>query len=736
MEDEKLTDVDQKIEASLGDYVQPDQKTPDMLPMFKVVGNQKIPVSKVRGPLWKSRKDQARRALESQNLISAWDEAIAYYKNDQVKKRGGRGEGNVGAHDAAASELNDGYTETENIVFANVSALVPMLYTKNPDFEVTAHNTDLEEFVPLWEKLIDVLMRRKTAPGLNLKPKTKRAVVIATLTNLAWFEVGFVRKEEGGEAALEALNKLSQTLQSATKKSDIEQAEGDLFALEETIDLLSPSGPWTKVRLPHQVLIDPAANEADLSDAAWVIVEDYLYTSYIRAKYATKNEDGAWETIYAPTHVLQAGGAQTHDELVNSFSLFTLKDEQKFSDYGYNDQASFNRGLMSKVYWVWDKATRRLEMYNDSNWCYPIWVWDDPYKLDQFFPLVPLSFHTDPVSIIGKGEVTYYLDQQDGINQVNTEKHRWRDWASKKLVYDVNSVDPALIDAYLTGTTGRSALGVKVPEGKTAKDMVSPMLPPSAEVSKVFDKQELLAAIDRISGVASVQRGVEYKTNTTNRAIESYESQMQTRADEKMDAIEEAIGQVGWLALQMCLQFMDQEQVAVLLGQKTAENWKNLSAQEIVGGGIALYTIGGSTLKPTSRAKKEQASQIAGIVGQFSRSTPAAVIVALKVLSKAYDEVVIEPEDWQMITQSIAAQLQRGAPAQEGQSPAGSQEQPQAEQQDSGVPEGMEAIVERVAGFIDQLPQEIKVKLGTLLARGVPIKEAAQTVINQMQQGS
>ena len=50
------------------------------------------------------------------------------------------------------------------------------------------------------EKLIDALFRMKYAPGVNIKPKAKHNVLIALLTNRAWFEVGYTNKDKSSEA--------------------------------------------------------------------------------------------------------------------------------------------------------------------------------------------------------------------------------------------------------------------------------------------------------------------------------------------------------------------------------------------------------------------------------------------------------------------------------------------------------------------------------------------------------
>ena len=104
---------------------------------------------------------------------------------------------------------------------------------------------------------------------------------------------------------------------------------------------------------------------------------------------------------------------------------------------------------MTKVWYVWDKVTRRLEMYADNDWKWPIWVWDDPYGLQGFFPLTPMWFHENPVAMYAKGEVSYYLDQQDQINEINDEKRRALLWARRNIFYNPETgVTQEIADQY------------------------------------------------------------------------------------------------------------------------------------------------------------------------------------------------------------------------------------------------------------------------------------------------
>jgi hypothetical protein len=730
--------------------------------IYKVIGESKIPVSKHRGPLWRSRYDQGKAAMRKN--LDAWDEAYRYYRHDHTRTNAS----SRNEEDSSAGKPLQGTIEsTENLVFANVSALVPMLFTKNPEAEFTSEDKADEPKQRTLEKLVNTLAHKKTSPGLNLKRKVKRNIVSTTLTNVGWFEVGYTLREDSSEAALEEIQKLSLELQDAKSQKDIKQTEGCLLALEETIDMLTPSGPWVKVRRPDQVIVDPTATDLDLSGQCnWVMIEDLMYTSLIRAKYGRKKPNSdEWESIFSPTNVIKAGVSPDQGDRgqTDNFQLFSYSTAE-YAKYGYSDQRSFLAAQMTKVVYVWDRVSRRVELYNCNDWCYPLWVWDDPYSLDQFFSVVPMEFHTDPITMYAKGEVTYYLDQQDDINIINNEWSKVRKFAAGKIAYDKNALkDGTVLESLISGTTDTNTIGLDLPEGKKLGDVLGPLLPPSADAIKFFDKKPVLEAIDRLSGVTSVQRGVEYKTNTTNRAIESYESQTQTRADEKMDAIEDSVGTVLWLVAQMCLQFMEKDEVATILGDELANNWEKMDATSIRQT-FSPRVVGGSTLKPTSRAKKEQALQISQIIGQFTRATPIAAVVALKVLATAFDNVTISQEDWELIYKAIMKeaagpppeqqqQEQLDAKAKEGQSQrlherVMQSREPQPAQ--GGPPQGAQgagggggpqvediaSIVQEVARLIDGLPPMMKQQLGMQLARGRSVTDIAAQLMQQMQQGA
>jgi hypothetical protein len=334
-------------------------------PIYQKVGKSKIPVSKHTGKVWQSRKDQALAKRKNDGLDEAWDEALRYYGNDQS---GNRSEGNASTsgNTSSSRRLNNIWSETENIVFANTNALVPALYAKNPKAEFTPNDegeadADLSKRV---EKLVNTVGNRKTAPGINLKPKAKRAVVNCALTNLAYIEVGYTFKTESNEQALEDLQAISEKLEKAKSTEELLAAEAELMALEEKVDVLRSEGPWAKFRRPQDVLRDCAGEEDDLTDSNWIMIGDFLPTRYIQAVYGEQDDQGDYKSVYKPTHVLNVGTGDSTSAIDDTNNFKLIDDEAGMN--GYKDRNAYERASYTRVWYVWDKTTRRVLLFNDG----------------------------------------------------------------------------------------------------------------------------------------------------------------------------------------------------------------------------------------------------------------------------------------------------------------------------------------------------------------------------------
>ncbi len=693
-------------------------------PVYRMMPDSRIPVSSKRGGIWRSRRDQAQKSMD--DLIDAWDEAIRYYNHDQQDHRDGSG-GRTAGNRGTARRLNDVFSSTENIVFSNVTAQVPELYAKNPIVSVSATPTLSEEvdetvdaFARCMQKLIGVLFAMKTSPGVNIKPKAKKNVLIALLTNQAWFETGYTKRDKSSDAAMNDLMTLSNELAIAKDDKAIREIEGKLQALEEKIEFLQPAGPTLKTRMPHEVLRDPNGTDPYLSDCNWMMIGDLLPTEYINALYGEKPDPDKNEvrSVFEPTHVLNSGS--TGDGGEDDFSLFAKTMD--YTTYGYGSKDQYDKACYTKVWNVWDKTTRRLELYADNSWKWPIWVWDDPYQLQGFYPLTPLWFHDNPVSVYAKGEVSYYLDQQDQINEINDERRRALLWARRNIFYNKNSgLTQDTVDKILKGPDA-TATPLDVPEGVDPSKMIFSLLPPSMNFVQLFEKEDLYKSIDRIAATNEVERGGQFKTNTTNKAIDYYSTMGNMRMDMRLDAIEDAIGDVGWKVAQLCLRFMDAETASQLTGMDVAPFWRPLDNLRDFQQ-MSVSVVGGSTQKLTTQQKKQEAVQIGQVLAQYVRAAPASALKAtLNMMSKAFDDFMISKEDWDAIEQEVmmmAQSQQGGAPGQGG----GPSSPPQQGAPQAGGGGGGMQVAATVVQALSQLPPPVLQAIGQALSQGVPPAE-------------
>lgn len=686
-------DVQQNIDASI-DETSTDDQVAAMREMqqqksgiFKLDPANKIPVSKFEGGMWKGRKTGSTKRISW--LINAWNEAEAYYSNAQMDHRRETG-GTYKGNDVTSKNRNRKFSSTNNQVYATINAEIPSIYAKNPEVEITLNDHAMQDAGVGNEltRFANNLISRKDCPGINLKPKARKSAMRVSVTNEAWMMVGYTLRPDSADAARDDIARIQKELMAAQNEGDITRLEGELLALEEQCDLLDPAGPFCRTLRNDQVLVDDSSVEDDHSDANWMMVYVNFPTNYLNARYRQKNDKDQYVSAYKATHVVDArdnngGGVTEVQREIDSFHIFSEGKDNPES-YGYQDRNAYERGKYTKCWYCLDKVKRRFYLYADNDWTWPIWVFDDPYHLPNFFPLFKLAYHTDPKLNRTKGEVSHYLDQQDDLNVIADELNRARTALRDRVIFD-SELDQEKVERLML-STDRMILGVKITEGKKLTDMIMGPPMPTLAYPHLWDIAPIMQSINQISGIGDAMRGEQFKTNTTNKAIDFYSSSSGVRLDEKRDAIEDYVGDIVWAVVFMCLQFMPMEQIIKLAGSDPANSplsqMANLPPQ-ILREMLACRCVGGSTQKPTSSAKKAEALQVGQILGQFG-SIPYAGILAVKNMMKAFDGMTVTTEDWQMMLKTMMMAANQGNNAPPGAEGAPEEEAAEGEQPQGG----------------------------------------------------
>lgn len=703
---------------------------PETQPVYKKLHGSRIPVSKQLGKLWQGRINAGKSGRS--RWEESWDAAVEAYSAEQADHRNPR-DGTSG-NKRVARRKGESHSQTENVIFSAIKAIIPAIYARNPTAEFTATNTESDAdkaWVQCLETLCDTLSSLKQAPGINLKYKVKQAIVAAKLMNLGWMEVGYTIKEDSSDAALAELERMSQELEKADTTKRIQEIEGELIALEEKVSTLAPSGPYTRYYSAKDLLVDPESMEPDFADAKWMAAADYLPTAYLNAVYGNKDSNGTQiKSVYEPTAVLSANASA--DQGNTSQDSFKLFDTNEAEHYGYGDRNSYLAAQRTKCWRIYDKVTRRIFLFADNKWDWPIWVEDDKLELPSFFPFEPLIFNVSPMGPYAFSEVAYVLDQQDAINEINDAERRARMDLQYRVLFDqAGGTTRDAVERVLKGS-GPVAEPIKVPDGKKIDDMFFSPQPNILKAPQLFDVARQRQVIDGILGVTPSLRASEYKTNTTNKAIENYNASTSSRLDEQIDEIEEFVGRIFYNVSYLCARFMTQEEVTNLLGDSYGQVWRTVEDPKELKRMFTMRVVGGSTTKPTSQFKQQIAVQIGQVLGQFAQAAPGAITkIVLKLFEQAYDEVGISQEQWNELNAEVDAKLGIQAKAAEHPPTQGSQPQPPA----GGPPNGGGGpAAGQLIQAIEAMPPEAKIALGNAMAKGVPMAQALQQIMQLVQQ--
>lgn len=700
-QDDVLGQMGEDIEA-------PKDKKPE--PMFKIIGASKIPVSKAFGRNVERRKDASLKAYEM--VRDAINEVYRYYNHNQVKD-------DISSRGDIAAKFRQG-DGSENIVYANVSTLVPATYSKNPEVAFSTEQDEDKPFVEVLGKAVNAILNKKAPLGINLKPRAKKAVLHAELANMGVLKLEYIRKDDSREEAQAEMEALYKQMEDAKDQGEVQEIEGMMMALESQMEWREPSGLKLSTVIPLNLIVDPFAENEDGTDANWMLEKCFLPTDYINARFTNPDGDKDCKErklIYKPSHKVKLEGPGSREDALGLVLEQVQAGETSKEEHSDEERLSYIYQNMTMCWWYWDKTTRRIYLFADNDFTWPIWVWEDDIKTSRFFPYFLIAFSPSTGGAVSPSEVSYYLDQQDELNKINKEIVRMRRLAFSVLMYNKNKITPGdaqKVINYLKTGEGEIALGVDVPDGQVIKDCVETIVPPSMNFEQLFNKQDIYRAVGQIGSASDVLKGQQFKTNTTNKAIETYTSAAKLRLDNRTDCIEDCIADLAWTIGEILVSNYSDQQIAGLVGEKKAKDWQPKSIEEL-NATCSVIVAAGSSEKPTSDRKKEQAIKVAQAVGQFAKGAPvSSMMIVIKMLQKAFPELDVTDEDWARIIQEMQMM---------------GQQQAQAE----GQPNGEDKSKEDIKSKLNNLPPETKAQVLKQVNAGVSPQQALAPHIKEAQ---
>jgi len=667
-------------------------------PLYQVYEGAKVVVSKQVGIYWKNKYDAALVAYEE--IRNAWEEVFRYYNHSQNKSiQTPRGVFRRG-------------DSTENIVFSNLNIMLPAIYSRDPDVTCNTNDKQDEPFTNCLQALLNAIFQRKNL--LNAKPKIKKAAGMGLLTNFGVLKLDWTKKDDSIELAAQEMERVSAQLIVAKNQEQVEELYGQLESLEASMELLKPGGPSLSNVLPHNLVIDPYAEQYDGADAGWMCETVFYPTAGLAERFTYKEDEEAEKNpvrklIYKPTHkAVFMDGSQTGRRDDGLGMVLRALDGSGNEPVSFEEEGrrAYVDQYFTECKLLWDKHLKRVYLFHCDDWTWPLWVWDDPLNITRFFPYFIVNFTMSTGGTVCVGESAYILDQQDEVNDINRQLAKIRRAVFDYFYYNSDVITQDEAEKFIAGIRGETAgaqhvLGVKAGEQGKIQDMIQAFAPPALQYEMLFDKPKIIDSVNRITNTSDALRGVQFKTNTNVASVQSYQESMRLSVGAKVDVIEDAVADVALSLAELCVQNMDTTEVASLVGDEMAQSWQQMDLQTFTQK-ISVNVVAGSMEKPNSVFKKKEAIEVAQAVGQFARAAPGAVTqIMLRVLQQAFTEIAIKPEDWQILTQEIQASMQKGmsgpggAEAQPGRPPAaGADAQALMERARNASPAAKQKVVE------------------------------------------
>src|SRR5262245_47486134 len=378
------------------DIAAPENQPPQPQPLYQVYEVSKIVISKQVGIYWKHKYDAAVTAYEE--IRNAWEEIYRYYNHAHTKSlQTPRGMFRRG-------------DSSENIIFSNLNIMLPAVYSRDPDVTCNTNDQMDEPFTQCLEGLLNAVFQRKNL--LNAKPKIKKACGVGLLTNFGMLKMDWTKKDDSIELAAQEMQRVSDELIRAKNQEQVEELYGQMASLEASMELLKPGGPSLSNVLPHNLIIDPYAEQPDGGDATWMCETVFLPTAGLSARFTYKEDEDAEKNpvrklLYKPTHkaVFTEGAARggRDDGLGMVLQALSASDNVPIS-FEEEGRRAYIEQYYTECRLLWDKHLKRVLLFHCDDWTWPLWVWDDPLGITRFFPYFIVNFTMNTGGTVGVGE--------------------------------------------------------------------------------------------------------------------------------------------------------------------------------------------------------------------------------------------------------------------------------------------------------------------------------------------
>ena len=488
-----------------------------------------------------------------------------------------------------------------NLHFANLAAMRPQVYAKDPEFAVTPTEAVPDDRLPMlraFAKTAEQVVRELLIRRSHLKRKAKRILTSAYACSVGWWKLCWQEDRQADPLIASQLKDAQDNLERLKRLQD-EVGEGEtghekeMAQLQETIAGLQAAPELVKSRGLALDFIAP--DDVLVLDASVREVTDY--------RRAEAMAHRVW---------------MTRDQVKQRFPDYDLKNarvyrEAKGAEGQPQKQASGGddkaKDLLA-VWEVWEQVSGRVFTLCEGCEGYLRPPYSPTWTGKRWFPFFLLAFN--------EVDGGYFpLSDVDLIEEVVREYNRARDdfETDRKDSRPVNiarkggSLTQDDIQA-IRNRNGMDLILVEGPGGRPLSDdlffgQLGNINPANYDTAPARQDMEMLV------GGGDAARGSVLKAKTATEA-EILAQGLRGRSAERTDIIEDMLSEAGAYALEVCLRKLSPEEVQQIAGPEAV--WPSLSRPEEVFEQVSLQVRGGSTGKPDRLQEQDRWTKLLPVI--------------------------------------------------------------------------------------------------------------------------
>lgn len=468
--------------------------------------------------------------------------------------------------------------------FTVVEAIIPKVFARDPKWRAIARNPDFPEDAPR---------------------------VVGDLLTYQWSHMGMRTKMydyiKDSLMFSKAFAKVTWNFKTKTNKfMEPIVGENDEITFKETVkSAIEHDDPKVEIIDPFDIYIDPDATSCGYGgDGSYLIHRKTVPLAELKDNPNYKNVDKIAEASSADQYM------------------------DKLTRYNENIPQTDKHKDLVEIFEYWEKdrliviANRSIILRDSPN----------PYHHKEI-PFVELDDYRDPHNLYGQSELSVIDPLQREINSIRNQR---RD-------YDNLALNPVIL--HIPGTLRNPNSAVMAPGNMwnvTDLNGLAPFALPQLQGSSTEIEQQTAQDIQRTVAIDEIGIGLLPGDSQRRSATEVVTSQSVAgkRFAVKIALLEEAVKKIGQLVFALNQQFLDQERMIQIVGQRGATEWVELSPDDIRGEYFIDIEVG-SMLPKDEIAQRQEAIQllqyITPIIQPVIASNPSIIMPIIRMVVDTFE---------------------------------------------------------------------------------------------------